>query len=129
MPSFGDQPRLHQPACEASEDSLPPPLPETGLTVALAGCQTWPMTSPLPSDTTRQVVQAVPKATDLELHISALETPFGKYAEIREYVPSQKIYGRGVLIPEGGVLDDVLNALEVVFDAPLDVEVGDEPSI
>ena len=73
--------------------------------------------SPAPADTFRNVVWRSTKTSDLELHVSALETPFGQYAEIRDFIPSQKIYGRGVLIP-AVILDEVLNALEGVFDAP-----------
>ena len=39
------------------------------------------------------------KTDDIEVHTSTLETEFGPYVEIREYVVSLEQYGRGITFP------------------------------
>ena len=49
---------------------------------------------------TRTVLKRVPKATDIEIHVTKVESDYGKYTEIREYVVSKDRYGRGITFPE-----------------------------
>lgn len=47
----------------------------------------------------RTVHTRVPKTSDIEIHVSTLNTPQGAFTEIREYVKSLDQYGRGVTFP------------------------------
>lgn len=59
---------------------------------------------------TRTVHTKVPKTTDIEIHVSTLETEAGNYTDIREYVVSLDQYGRGITFPAR--LTDQVMAIE-----------------
>ena len=67
-------------------------------------------------DLNRTVHARTPKTSDIEIHVSTLETEQGLFTEIREYVKSLDQYGRGLTFPiekAGKVfmgLEDVLRA-------------------
>ena len=46
-----------------------------------------------------KVFAKVPKADDLEVHVRFRKVEGQRFADIRDYVPSTKQYGRGILIP------------------------------
>jgi hypothetical protein len=72
----------------------------------------------LPDTTTRELVATVPKAADLDIHVSILHTEWADYAEIREYVPSREIYGRGVLIPHTALEEVTIALLSIGTNKP-----------
>jgi len=48
----------------------------------------------------REVVTSFDVLDDLEVHASVVVSPTGKvYADLREFVPSLGVYGRGLTIP------------------------------
>lgn len=48
----------------------------------------------------RRLVHSFSAADDLEIHASLVNSPSGRhYADFREYVPSLKKYGRGLMLP------------------------------
>lgn len=50
----------------------------------------------------REVVEQIVTGEDMEIHISLISTEeHPVYVEIRNYVPSTKLYGRGLLLPPG----------------------------
>lgn len=60
---------------------------------------------------TRIVHTRVPKTSDIEIHVSTLETAHGEFTDIREFVVSLEQYGRGITFPAeltGRVLGDFL---------------------
>lgn len=62
---------------------------------------------------TRTVLKRVPKATDIEIHVAQVDSEYGKYTEIREYVVSKDRYGRGITFPEA-LTGDVAEGLDGV---------------
>jgi len=48
---------------------------------------------------TAKVVQAIAKAPDLECHVRVVEIDGVKVVELRDYIPSLQVYGRGYWIP------------------------------
>jgi len=50
----------------------------------------------------RTVLGRVPIADDREVHVSRLSTAGEGFVEIREYIPSLKEYGRGIVVPDTG---------------------------
>lgn len=46
-----------------------------------------------------KVFRKVKKADDLEVHVRYRRIDGEEFADIRDYVPSTKFYGRGILIP------------------------------
>lgn len=48
---------------------------------------------------TRTVLTKVPKASDIEIHVSTVATEYGEFTEVREYVVSLDQYGRGITFP------------------------------
>lgn len=55
----------------------------------------------------RSVHVKVPTATDIEIHVSQMETEWGTFGDIREYVVSLDQYGRGITFP-------IANAREII---------------
>lgn len=47
----------------------------------------------------RTVHSRAAKTSDIEIHVSTLETSAGKFVDIREYVVSLEQYGRGITFP------------------------------
>lgn len=66
------------------------------------------------SNHVRTVHTSVPKAADVEIHVSEIDSgEHGNYVEIREYIPSIEQYGRGLTFPwDADNLDDVIAALK-----------------
>ncbi len=52
----------------------------------------------------------IPKASDLKLAIKTTRIDGVEYVDIRDYVPSTEVYGKGVLF-ERHLLTDVIDAL------------------
>lgn len=50
-------------------------------------------------DMEREVLEKYVKFTDLEVHVSRLIVNDRAYLDIREYIPSRELYGRGVTLP------------------------------
>lgn len=77
-------------------------------------------------DETRTVYAQIPYVFDKELHVSAVQSPKdGRFADIREYIPSRDFYGRGVTLPMG-MLDEVIKGLEDLrHDHGLEQEADD----
>lgn len=49
---------------------------------------------------TTEVVTSFEVQEDLDIHARVIVSPTGKvYADLREFVPSNKAYGRGLIIP------------------------------
>lgn len=48
---------------------------------------------------TRIVVETLPLADDLDLHVSVVEVGGVRGVDIRNYIPSTQTYGRGVIVP------------------------------
>lgn len=48
---------------------------------------------------TAELVGALPKGNDLEVHVRTVASDGEEFFDIREYVPSSETYGRGLLIP------------------------------
>lgn len=61
-----------------------------------------------------RVVHARAKKTDdIEIHVSSLDTEYGLFTDIREFIVSLNQYGRGLTFPaRSDLLDTVLNGLE-----------------
>lgn len=75
------------------------------------------MTDTTSSDVRRTVHARVPKISDIEIHVSGIETSSGKFVDIREFVVSLEQYGRGLTFPlERDSLDDVILGLERMLD-------------
>lgn len=53
------------------------------------------MTSPITED----VIGALPKGADLEIRVRSVAADGEQWLDIREYVPSSDVYGRGLLVP------------------------------
>ena len=53
----------------------------------------------------RKVINSAVSAEDVEVHLSHLSFEGVNMVEIREYVPSTKTYGRGIVMPEATALD------------------------
>lgn len=52
----------------------------------------------------RTVLKTIPKTYDLEIRISEVSEPgYERYIDVREYVPSTGVYGRGILLPASTV--------------------------
>lgn len=47
-----------------------------------------------------QVLEKVPKGTDIETHVRVVTLGDVTYVELRDYIPSTKEYGRGYWIPD-----------------------------
>lgn len=60
-----------------------------------------------------QVLETIPKGTDLEVHIRVVTIGDVSYVEMRDYVPSLKEYGRGYWIPDNA---DSLKAAAAAFE-------------
>lgn len=61
----------------------------------------------------RSVHTRIKKADDLELHVSLISVPKMSeedFVEVRDFVPSRKTYGRGVVVPSAS-LPELLKAL------------------
>lgn len=54
---------------------------------------------------TREVRWVYHKTGDLEVHLSRLSIADETFLDVREYVPSRKMYGRGLTLPENLVPD------------------------
>ena len=68
----------------------------------------------------RRIVHArVPKATDIEVHVSELYTELGNFVDIREFVVSLEQYGRGITLPVRMGLE-VLNGFDEALAHLLD---------
>lgn len=53
------------------------------------------------------------KTDDIEIHVSSLDTEYGLFTDIREFIVSLNQYGRGLTFPaRSDLLDTVLNGLE-----------------
>jgi len=68
---------------------------------------------------TRTVLARADKASDIEVHVSGLETEDGNlFIDIREYVVSLDQYGRGITVPSRmlSTLKDGLNAFSTHED-------------
>lgn len=63
----------------------------------------------------RRVHGRIPKGSDLEVHVSTITPPKSdeEFLDIRDYVPSTKTYGRGVVIPYEA-LDSLISNLRWV---------------
>lgn len=48
---------------------------------------------------TRTVVERIPVADDLEVHVSKVEVDGLQAVDLRNFVPSTESYGRGLIIP------------------------------
>ena len=48
---------------------------------------------------TRTIHSRTSKTSDIEIHVSTLETSAGTFVDIREYVVSLERYGRGLTFP------------------------------
>lgn len=62
----------------------------------------------------RKVISRFPVAPDLEIAVSMLSVKDERMLEIRNFVPSQKSYGRGVVIP-AELANDVAAALRLAL--------------
>lgn len=47
----------------------------------------------------RRVLHRLPVAEDLEIHVSTVTIARAPYVEVRNFTPSLKVYGRGVIVP------------------------------
>lgn len=50
-----------------------------------------------------KLVGALPRGTDLEVHVRVLEVEGASLVDIREFVVGTETYGRGVLLDKGDV--------------------------
>lgn len=66
---------------------------------------------------TRTVHVRVSKTSDIEIHVSQIDTAWGQYTDIREYVVSLEQYGRGVTFPSN-LAEPVMAGLEFFLGAP-----------
>ena len=58
------------------------------------------------------------KAIDLEVHVRYRKVEDEEFVDIRDFVPSTKTYGRGILIPlDDGAVTTVINGLGAVDEA------------
>jgi hypothetical protein len=63
---------------------------------------------------THEVVHSFEVLDDLEVHARVVVSPTGKtFLDLREYVPSLKAYGRGLLLPEE-YGEDLLDSVELL---------------
>ena len=62
----------------------------------------------------RKVLQKVPVAPDLEVHVSVLVAAGATMVDLRQYVPSLKEYSRGITVPK--------TALPALVEAAKEVE-------
>lgn len=67
----------------------------------------------------RTVRQSIELAPDLELHISKVAVPGQEALELRNFTPSDKTYGRGVVVPL-----DVARSLKRALDQFIRIEEG-----
>lgn len=58
----------------------------------------------------REVLTALPRRHDLDIHVCRVRVDEQVYYDVREYIPSILQYGRGILIPER-LVPDVAAAL------------------
>lgn len=65
-----------------------------------------------------KVFSRIDRGQDLELHVKLTDVDGEKRVNLREYVPSTKTYGRGVLFP--------LDVLTEVVDGLIDVRGATE---
>lgn len=64
----------------------------------------------------RKVLLSAPRKFDLDVHVSRVEVDGVEYYDIREYIPSLRQYGRGILVPRKLAVD-VVAALMEDFEA------------
>lgn len=71
-----------------------------------------------------KVFAKIPRGQDLELHVKVTDVDGEKRINLREYVPSTKLYGRGVLFALSD-LNAVLTGLDKIHDEyPEEVDGG-----
>ena len=63
-----------------------------------------------------EVFAKIDRGQDLELHVKVTDVEGEKRVNLREYVPSTKTYGRGVLFPLPDIIA-VMDGLEDIRDA------------
>lgn len=49
---------------------------------------------------TRIVIERVPVADDLEIHVCVVEVSGVRAVDLRNFIPSTQTYGRGLIIPQ-----------------------------
>jgi hypothetical protein len=60
----------------------------------------------------RKVHARVPHVYDKEVHVSTVQSPQdGLFIDLREYIPSLDVYGRGLTLPIG-LLNELLKGVE-----------------